>query len=89
MYMLTARKGMMHMTSNGQVDTYVCVCGHESPLTYKDVTTKFENAFITVTNVPVYECPLNHVKMARLTRIKIKQLLKEAYASGQNKIPFG
>ncbi|MCM3651041.1 hypothetical protein [Metabacillus litoralis] len=59
--------------------SYKCVCGREAKLYLINITTKFKDTYITVVNVPTYECLSNHVKMAQLTRMKIKQLLKEAY----------
>jgi hypothetical protein len=59
--------------------SYKCVCGRKAELYLINITTKFKGIYITVINVPTYECLSNHVKMAQLTRVIIKQLLKEAY----------
>lgn len=69
-------------------ETHGCVCGREAKLMFKDITTQFKGSLITVTNVPVYECVVEHVKMARLTRVKIRNLLKEAYNNSANKIDY-
>jgi YgiT-type zinc finger domain-containing protein len=68
--------------------SYECMCGHEALLSRTDVTTKFRDTLITVKNVPAYECASNHVKMARITRVTVKKLLKEAYTKGEASIDY-
>jgi len=68
--------------------SYKCVCGREASLSSKDVTTKFKDTLITVKNVPVYECASNHVKMSRITRVKMRELLKEAYNEDKSSIDY-
>jgi YgiT-type zinc finger domain-containing protein len=69
-------------------DSYTCVCGRKAPLKYKDIKTLYNGKYITVENVPVYECELDHLKMARITRVKIKQLLKKSYDGLKNRVEY-
>ncbi|WP_191557779.1 hypothetical protein [Metabacillus idriensis] len=68
--------------------SYKCACGRQAELSITKITTKYQNAQITVSNVPVYECGANHVKMARLTRVKMHKLLKKAFENNINEIDF-
>ncbi|GIO35526.1 hypothetical protein J41TS12_03870 [Paenibacillus antibioticophila] len=69
-------------------DFYECACGSKAPLTYQDITTMFNNKKITVEHVPVYICLENHVKLARLTQVKLRNKLKEAYSQDKDRIRF-
>ncbi|CDO05230.1 hypothetical protein BN988_03820 [Oceanobacillus picturae] len=65
-----------------------CFCGEKAHLKHKTVANKFEDRVINVINVPVYECSSLHNKMARVTRVKLKSLLKEAYNLGKYEIEY-
>ena len=67
---------------------YECVCGHTAKLTCKDVTTSYKGQLITIKDVPVYECSSGHIKTARITRVKMKSLLKTAYEDKKGKIDY-
>jgi YgiT-type zinc finger domain-containing protein len=69
-------------------DSYTCVCGREAPLKYKNIKTLYKGKYITVENVPVYECEVDHLKMARVTRVKMKQLLKHSYEDFKDRVEY-
>jgi len=65
-----------------------CYCGQESKLTQKTITTRYNDHFISVTGVPVYECSSHHEKMARMTRVKLRKVLKKAYDENKKVINY-
>lgn len=69
-------------------DVYNCACGLPAPLTHKTIKTKYNDVFISVHNVPVYECQDHHVKMSRLTRVKLTEALKRAYTDNDQEAWF-
>lgn len=84
--MITAKKDEFMNTT--YPPSYKCACGRRAELSLTKITTNYQDAQITVTNVPVYECGSNHVKMARLTRVKMHKLLKKAWENKINEINF-
>ncbi|MEW4226373.1 hypothetical protein [Rossellomorea marisflavi] len=68
--------------------TYECDCGRLSELTHKNVSTRYNGKEILIKDVPSYECAAQHVKFARITRVKMKALLKEAYNLNTDEIKF-
>jgi YgiT-type zinc finger domain-containing protein len=69
-------------------NSFTCLCGRNASLKIKNIETWYKNDNITVKNVPGYECENNHFKLARITRVKIKELLKKAHSENQNEIDF-
>lgn len=85
--MITAKRNEV-MENLSYPKTHNCLCGRQAELLYKDVKTKYNNTWITVHNVPTYECASNHVKLARITRVKMNRLLKTAYDLDRNSIEY-
>ncbi|MNW16555.1 hypothetical protein D3C71_2154400 [compost metagenome] len=61
-----------------------CNCGLPALLTHLTIKTKYEGVLISVHNVPVYECLNHHVKIPRLTRVKLTKALKQAYLESKD-----
>ncbi|MGC8231134.1 YgiT-type zinc finger protein [Pseudobacillus badius] len=86
--MAVARKSDLMHYDPTYPNTFECVCGREAKLTKKDVSTRFKGETITIKNVPSYECSFGHIKTARVTRVRIKSLLKEAYNDKLKEIDY-
>lgn len=68
--------------------SYSCPCGENAFLKLKDVKTTYKNKTFLIRNVPGYECENDHFKLARITRVKIKKVLKTAWEQNQEEIDF-
>lgn len=68
--------------------TYKCMCGRDSVLTYKTIETLYNDKRFNVHNVPVYECSEQHVKLSKATRIKMRNILKNAYENNLDSVEF-
>jgi hypothetical protein len=86
--MAVARKSDLMHCNSAYPDTFECVCGRQAKLTNKDVSTLFKGIEITIKNVPSYECSSGHIKTARITRVKMKSLLKKAYDKNSMEIDY-
>jgi YgiT-type zinc finger domain-containing protein len=65
-----------------------CDCGRELSKKLNDVTTKYKEKQITVSDVPVFVCSSGHTKIPRETRISLKNVLKTAYDENTDEITF-
>lgn len=65
-----------------------CPCGEESVLKAYDLRTTYNGETCLIRDVPAYECINNHIRFDRLTRIQIKERLKEAHDRNMQGIDF-
>ncbi|HDR7368034.1 YgiT-type zinc finger protein [Bacillus toyonensis] len=84
--MLAVKRDPMEMIK--YPDSYNCVCGRKASLKYQTVQTTYSGKSITLKNVPCYECSIEHVNFPRLTRIRMKKLLKNAYEENKDIIEY-
>ncbi|WP_425203689.1 hypothetical protein [Priestia megaterium] len=69
-------------------ETTKCVCGRDAKLEYDFVIEKYMGKTITIQNVPSYACESFHTKYARKTRLRIKELSREAFDCGLREIEY-
>ncbi|MGG4434393.1 hypothetical protein AAXE64_07515 [Priestia megaterium] len=65
-----------------------CRCGRELELLDYTIKTYYKEKEISIHNVPTYLCNKDHVEFARKTRIRVRELLKNAYDNNLDKINY-
>lgn len=60
----------------------------EPSLKYLNVKTNYKEKLITIHGVPVYEYETKQIKISRKTRIRLRELLQEAYNDKIDSIDF-
>jgi len=66
-----------------------CVCGSKSNMAFKDISTNYSGQSIMIKNVPIYKCDNGHIKLSRITRVKIRELLKYAWENDLTIVYYG
>ncbi|NJP37153.1 hypothetical protein [Alkalicoccus luteus] len=69
-------------------DYYPCSCGMKLELKINDYTTYYKGKRMKILDAPVYECPSGHIQTARVTKVRIKKLLKEAHKMNESEINY-
>ncbi|MDT0160326.1 YgiT-type zinc finger protein [Bacillus sp. AG4(2022)] len=63
-----------------------CYCGRELKKSINSVITQYKGKQITVLNVPVYSCEMDHIRLDRKTRVLVKESLERAYVDGASEV---